>query len=85
MIYNIFDSYPQLIQRKPANRLGFNGPGEVKTHPWFKGFNWQKMYRKEMESPFIPSVTIEDHFLRKINSVFFLSKNKTTLIQGRST
>lgn len=29
-----------LIQRKHQNRLGYNGPEEVKNHPWFKNFNW---------------------------------------------
>lgn len=30
----------RLIQRKPSNRLGFNGPEEVKNHPWLKNFPW---------------------------------------------
>lgn len=46
----------QLIQRKPINRLGLNGPEEVKSHNWFKNFDWDKLYNKEIPPPFIPSV-----------------------------
>ena len=42
----------QLIQRKPINRLGLDGPKEVKEHPWLKDYAWNKMYNKELESPY---------------------------------
>jgi hypothetical protein len=45
-----------MIQRKPANRLGYNGPAEVKNHPWLKNFPWQKLINKELDAPFVPSV-----------------------------
>jgi len=48
----------QLIQRKPMNRLGLNGPEEVKNHPWFRGFPWNKVLNKQFDPPFIPSVRI---------------------------
>jgi len=38
------------------NRLGLNGPEEVKNHPWFRGFPWNKVISKQFEPPFIPSV-----------------------------
>ena len=34
------DFINKLLQRKPANRLGLNGPAEVKSHVWFKGVDW---------------------------------------------
>jgi hypothetical protein len=37
-----------MIERKPNNRLGINGPAEVKNHPWIKNFPWQKLLRKEL-------------------------------------
>lgn len=37
-------------------RLGYNGPDEVKKHPFFKGVNWDKV--KYMKPPFIPEVII---------------------------
>ncbi|CAD8198969.1 unnamed protein product [Paramecium pentaurelia] len=48
------DFINKLIQRKPANRLGFKGPDEVKNHPWLRSYPWQKLLNKEIESPYIP-------------------------------
>ena len=45
-----------MIQRKPNNRLGNQGYEEIKQHPWFKGFAWEKLVKKEMQAPFVPSV-----------------------------
>lgn len=47
------------------NRLGMNGPEDVKMHPWFKGFNWSKLISKEMEAPYIPSVNTICQFLQR--------------------
>lgn len=44
----------RLLQRKPHARLGLNGPLEVKSHPWFDGFPWDKLARKELVAPFVP-------------------------------
>jgi len=44
-----------LIQRKPANRLGVDGPNEIKNHRWLKDFPWDKLYTKELEAPFVPN------------------------------
>lgn len=52
-----------LIQRKQTNRLGYNGPQEVKTHPWLASVRWDKLLNKEEESPFIPPVG--DNFDKK--------------------
>lgn len=53
------DFINRLIQRKPVNRLGLDGPAEVKSHPWLKDFPWDKLNRKELEPPFLPN---EDEF-----------------------
>jgi len=45
-----------MIQRKPSNRLGLNGPREVKQHAWFKNFPWDKLTKKEIMTPFRPNV-----------------------------
>ncbi len=42
------------------NRLGLNGPKEVKEHPWFRNFDWDKLYAKQVKPPFIPPK--EDNF-----------------------
>ena len=46
----------QLIQRKPANRLGLNGPAEIKSHPWIKDYPWNKLANREIDPPFVPNV-----------------------------
>ncbi|KAM3128641.1 hypothetical protein pb186bvf_019270 [Paramecium bursaria] len=44
----------RLIQRKPAARLGNNGPDEVKQHQWFKDYNWDKLNGREIDPPYRP-------------------------------
>ena len=53
----------QLIQRKPINRLGFNGDWEIKDHPWLKNFNWDDLLNKKIKPPFRP--TQLDNFDKK--------------------
>ncbi|XP_020091910.1 serine/threonine-protein kinase tricorner-like isoform X2 [Ananas comosus] len=38
----------------PDRRLGRQGAGEIKTHPWFKGVQWNRLY--QMEATFVPEV-----------------------------
>jgi serine/threonine protein kinase len=42
----------RLLHRNPQNRLGSNGMGEIKTHPWLKGFPWDKLERRQLISPY---------------------------------
>ena len=49
------DFINKLIQRKPGNRLGNNGPEEVKGHPWFKGFPIEELKNQALIAPFIPN------------------------------
>ena len=48
------DFINRLIKRKQSERLGHGGDNEVKNHLWFKGFRWDKLYRGELTSPYIP-------------------------------
>ena len=48
------DFFNRLLQRKPEMRLGFKGIWELKQHRWMKFFPWEKLYNKELESPFLP-------------------------------
>ena len=48
------DLINKLLYRKPHKRLGCNGIKEIKEHPWFKNINWDELFEKKMESPFIP-------------------------------
>jgi hypothetical protein len=45
-----------MIQRKPVNRLGYNGPEEVKQHPWLRDYPWDKLLKKAIQAPFVPNV-----------------------------
>ena len=40
------DFINKLIERKPTNRLGNDGPEEVKQHKWLKGVDWNKLIDK---------------------------------------
>lgn len=48
------DFINQLIQRKPGDRLGFNGPKEVMAHPWLANFPWKQLLSKQLDPPFKP-------------------------------
>ena len=39
----------------PNERLGKNGPEEIKSHPFFKGVDWDNI-RNNMKPPFIPDI-----------------------------
>ena len=54
------DFVNKMIQRKPVNRLGVNGPAEVKAHPWLKDFPWQDLWDRKIKAPFVPPK--EDNF-----------------------
>ena len=46
----------QLLRRKPADRLGVNGPDEVKAHPWLKDVAWGEIREMRLVAPFVPAV-----------------------------
>jgi serine/threonine protein kinase len=48
------DFVNKLIERKPVNRLGLNGPADLKNHVWFNDYPWDDLYNKKINSPFIP-------------------------------
>ena len=48
----------RLLEKDPKKRLG-SGPTdaeEIKEHPWFQNLDWDKVYKKEVRSPYIPHV-----------------------------
>lgn len=49
------DFINRLLQRKETKRLGYReGVKELRAHPWFKGFDWDRLYNKTLVSPFTP-------------------------------
>ena len=45
------DFINKLIINAPFQRIGFNSVEELKNHPWFDGFDWDKFIKKEIKSP----------------------------------
>ena len=51
----------QFLERDPNKRLGYRpgggGMADIKSHPWFRGIDWQAVYNKEVVPPFEPDVS----------------------------
>ncbi|CAF3402602.1 unnamed protein product [Rotaria sp. Silwood1] len=47
-----------LFKRNPANRLGAGPDGfrNIQNHPFFESIDWDKLYKKQIEPPFIPPI-----------------------------
>jgi serine/threonine protein kinase len=60
------DFVNHLLQRKPVNRLGLNGPEEVKSHPWIIGLDWKKIKNKSFQPSYVPNHE-EDNFDERLN------------------
>lgn len=75
------DFINKLIQRKPANRLGLNGPQDVKDHVWFKNYPWDDLYHKRIKSPFIPPEA--DNFDHKYTNSEWKDANSEQMIQNK--
>ena len=47
----------KLLVKKQQNRLGAqNGFAEIRTHPFFEGFDFDALMKKELPSPFKPTL-----------------------------
>jgi len=44
--------------KEPNDRLGsgVRGADEIKDHPWFADINWEALFTKSLEPPFIPTI-----------------------------
>ena len=49
----ILDFISRLLTKDPKQRPAFN---DLKTHPFFEGFDWDKVYNKEYRPNFIPQI-----------------------------
>ena len=59
--HEAMDFINQLLQRKPKKRLGYNGVNEIKNHVWMKDIDWDLLFKKKIEAPFIPPIN-KDNF-----------------------
>ena len=56
------DLIRRLLRKNVDRRLGSNGGAdEVKAHGFFKGIDWEKVYKKEYTPPHIPSLNPTDY------------------------
>ena len=49
---NCIDFMNKLIISDYKKRIGYKDINELKDHSWFKGFNWTKLAKKQINSPF---------------------------------
>ena len=64
LILSLMNIY-QLLQKDPSKRLGSgaNGGDEIRSHRWFKGINWKKLERREIQPSFKPVVGGKECFV----------------------
>ena len=53
------DLISKMLARDPRARLGYQGSSEIKAHPFFRAYDWDKLYRREMQPPWTPNVSSE--------------------------
>jgi len=68
-----------LLTREVTKRLGNNGVGEVKSHPYFKSINWGKLERREVEPPWKPEVNSTAD-ISQIDPMFTSEKAEDSLV-----
>ena len=54
----VIDLIKGLLNPKPTKRLGVikGGAKNIKTHPWFRGFDWDALLNMTMTPPIVPNV-----------------------------
>ncbi len=69
----------QFLQYKPVKRLGAGSSGnlnheiiKIQNHPWFNGFNWNRLLKQEMKAP----QQFPSHFTDKHYKMRKTQKNK---------
>jgi len=64
------DFIKKMLVKDPKKRLGHGTDfEEIKNHPWFADLNWEKLAKKEIETPFKPQVS-GDKWLQNFDEEF---------------
>lgn len=56
------DCITKLLEKNPANRLGYNGLDEIKKHPFFCTINFEDLKLRKLKPPFIPKIKDKNDF-----------------------
>lgn len=54
------DLIRKLLTRQPEARLGSSSSEEVKRHEWFEGVDFETVFRKEIPTPWVPSLKSDE-------------------------
>uniref|UniRef100_A0A1I8MIG7 non-specific serine/threonine protein kinase n=1 Tax=Musca domestica TaxID=7370 RepID=A0A1I8MIG7_MUSDO len=59
---HVKDFILKMLHKDPKKRLGGNSPNatEIKSHPFFRGINWNELKSKRRKAPFKPALDSED-------------------------
>jgi len=70
------DLISKLCNLKPTKRLGViaGGTSLIKSHPWFKGFDWDKFEKKLLPAPIKISSRNQEEFIKHIQNKYLLEK-----------
>lgn len=69
------DLLTNLLEREPTRRLGYHGSEAVKSHPFFQSIDWELLYRKELEPPFLPPMAADSQLDTSNIDVEFTAEN----------
>ena len=71
-----------LLTVKPQKRLGANGVSEIKSHPFFKGIEWEPLARQQVDPPFKPNLKSQKD-LKYFDAMFLKETVKDTLLDKK--
>jgi len=66
------DFINKCLKRKESNRLGYtNGVQELKEHSWFIDVQWEELYNKKENAPFVPKLVgnFDKRYCKEIEKV----------------
>uniref|UniRef100_A0A7S3NHD3 AGC-kinase C-terminal domain-containing protein n=1 Tax=Euplotes harpa TaxID=151035 RepID=A0A7S3NHD3_9SPIT len=65
------DLIVKLLEPKPSLRIGHgpDGAKNIKQHPFFSQIDWEQLYNKAIEPPFVPVVQ-NDEDISQIDTLF---------------
>lgn len=75
------DFISKLIEVDHYKRIGRNGIDELKSHPFFSGFNWKQLFYKTIKVPWIPKyirhrkVLLTQQYVNKLRQKATISKD----------